>query len=76
MQFIGNNLSSTVYDLLRQDDVYLNKRDWMKISFNVADALAHVHKIGYLHCDIKSNNIVVSNGAGFLIDFGKACPAT
>lgn len=45
----------------------------MKISLNIANALAHVHKKGYVHCDLKSNNVVFSNGAGYLIDFGKAC---
>lgn len=44
IQFIGDqHHSSTVCGLLQQDDV-LHKRDWMKISFNVADALHHVHK--------------------------------
>ena len=73
MQFIGDDHSScTVHDLLGRDD-NLHKRDWVKISLNIANALAHVHKKGYLHCDLKSNNVLVSNGAGYLIDFGKAC---
>ena len=47
MQFIGNNyLLSTVYHLLQQHDVHLRKRDWIKISFNVGGAWAHVLKRG------------------------------
>ena len=73
MEFIGvQHCSSTVHDLLQRDNV-LAETDWIKISFNVADALSHMHKKGFLHCDLKTNNIVVSNRKGYLIDFGKAC---
>ena len=73
MEFIGEqHCSSTVHDLLQRDNV-LAETDWIKISFNVADALSHMHKKGFLHCDLKTNNIVVSNRKGYLIYFGKAC---
>jgi len=42
----------------------------------VADALAHMHKKGLCHCNLKSNNIVVSNGKEYFIHFGKACSIT
>ena len=52
------------------------KKDWVKISHNVADALNHVHKKGFLHCDLKSTNVIVFKKEDFLIDFGKASPMT
>ena len=74
MEFVGEGLSSkTVHEHL-QEDTTLDKRDWVKVSFNVADALAHLHRKGFLHCDLKANNILISNQQGYLIDFGKACP--
>jgi len=76
LEFIGEQRSSsTVHELLQRKNT-LDERTWIKISFNVADALAHMHKKGFLHGDLKSNNIVVSNGKGYLIDFGKACAIT
>jgi len=41
----------------------------------VPDALAHMHKKGFRHCNLKSNN-VVSTGKEYFLHFGKACPIT
>jgi eukaryotic-like serine/threonine-protein kinase len=40
----------------------------------VAEALGAMHAMGYIHCDLKPNNILI-NGAGDVkvIDFGQAC---
>ena len=81
MEFIGEcKCSVTVHkllqDMLLQKRLKLDNRDWIKISYNLADALGHIHKMGFLHCDLKSNNIVVSNKKGYIIDFGKASPTT
>ena len=45
----------------------------------VADAMAALHAGGYVHCDLKPNNILVGRGAAAgdgvtVIDFGQACP--
>ncbi len=41
----------------------------------VTDGLNAMHGIGYLHCDIKPNNILVANTGGVkIIDFGQSCP--
>jgi len=40
----------------------------------VADALAGMHAQGYLHCDMKPNNIIIAdNGAIRIIDLGQSC---
>ncbi len=38
----------------------------------INDALCYAHKHETLHCDVSPNNIVVSNGRAFLIDWGIA----
>ena len=59
MEYLGEaNTSFTVHSLL-QNTNSLEKEDWVKISYNVADALNHIHKKGFLHCDLKTNNVVV-----------------
>ena len=41
----------------------------------VAEGLEAMHRQGFLHCDIKPNNILVTrSGRVKLIDFGHACP--
>ena len=76
MEFIDEQRSSSTVHELLQREITLDERTWIKTAFNVADALAHMHKKGFLHGDLKSNIIVVSNGKGYLIDFGKACAIT
>ena len=44
----------------------------------VATALSYIHEIGYLHNDIKGNNVILSKTQSgdveaYLIDYGKAC---
>lgn len=40
----------------------------------LADALAHVHAAGWLHRDLKPDNIVLTEGGPVLTDFGAAAP--
>src|SRR5688572_25811921 len=48
----------------------------IRIFHDVADALAALHKAGFVHCDIKPGNILMSSDRQVkLIDFGQACRA-
>lgn len=41
----------------------------------VANALHHVHQAGFVHADMKPNNIVVDEAGNVkIIDFGQSCP--
>ena len=49
--------------------------DLLLIFRMVADGLQGMHVAGYLHCDIKPNNIIISEkGAVRIIDLGQSCP--
>ena len=77
MQFLGEGEeSATVHKLLHQgtiNDLSLSTNEWVSVFTDIAEAIFHVHTKGFLHCDIKSNNVLVAGKKGFLIDFGKAC---
>jgi serine/threonine-protein kinase len=46
----------------------------LEISCQVAEGLAVLHKMGYVHADIKPNNILVdSQNVSKIIDFGQSC---
>ena len=45
------------------------------IFLEAARALTHVHRCGYVHGDIKPNNIIIADdGTVKIIDFGQSCP--
>ena len=46
--------------------------DALRITCEVADALAHAHQEGLIHRDIKPENILLSSGHALLADFGVA----
>ena len=47
----------------------------VNVFIQTAEALDALHALGYVHCDLKPNNILVSNdGDVKVIDLGQACP--
>jgi serine/threonine protein kinase len=60
-----NNQSMTVYKVLYDPTVEKTKlgmsiEDWLRICYDIADGLDHMHQKGYLHCDLKTNNVLIS----------------
>ena len=53
-----------------------NRLDWfLTIMRKVAEGLDVLHEAGYLHADIKPNNILLGReGVVKIIDFGQSCP--
>lgn len=50
-------------------------RQTVDIFIKTAQALEGLHKAGYVHCDLKPNNILVgSSGEVKVIDLGQTCP--
>ena len=54
-----------------------NDRELLQVAENICEGLDHIHQSGYLHGDIKSNNILIikysCNIMPKIIDFGKSC---
>ena len=78
MEFVGKDLQSlTIHKLLydkQSMDIMgsMTVPDWFRVCYDIADALQYIHEKGFLHCDIKTNNVLVSHHKnGYLIDFGK-----
>ena len=77
MEFVEeNNQSMTVYKVLYDPTAEKTKlgmsiADWLRICYDIADGLDHMHQKGYLHCDLKTNNVLISKKKGYIIDFGK-----
>ncbi len=44
----------------------------LQLLVEIADALAHLHRAGFVHRDVKPENIAVSRGHAKLLDFGTA----
>lgn len=86
MEFKGeDNTSVTISKLLscqKNNEMLQNVQsslitnDWLIISHDLTEALSHIHTKGFLHCDLKANNVLVSNKHGYIIDFGKACDSS
>jgi serine/threonine protein kinase len=47
--------------------------DMLSVFAEVANALAALHHLGYVHCDLKPNNIMLTGTGAKLIDFGQTC---
>ena len=85
MQFRGDkmdNSSLTISSVLSRK-MRISKAHWFEIIANIARALQHVHKVGFMHNDIKANNVVLNRVDAtltrcnqVLIDFGKSLPLT
>lgn len=50
----------------------LNVSDAARIAIHLGAALAHMHKCGILHLDIKPSNVIVARGRPVLFDLGTA----
>lgn len=46
----------------------------VRLFIEIARGLEAVHKHGYVHADIKPNNILICGDAVRIIDFGQSCP--
>lgn len=44
------------------------------ITRDIASALNFIHQLGYMHCDVKPENILFKNGIVKLADFGSVAP--
>ena len=80
MQFHGdreNYKSVTIHRALSSGTIF-DRATWLDIIRKFASALVHVQDVGFLHNDIKANNVLLDiiDGAfnPVIIDFGKSLP--
>ena len=86
MQFHGDkkdNSSLTIVSSVLSRKMRISKAHWFEIIANIARALQHVHKVGFVHNDIKANSVVLDRVDAtltrcnpVLIDFKKSLPLT
>jgi len=48
--------------------------DAISLFIKLAEGLDVIHKAGYVHADIKPNNIMLTDNGPKIIDFGQSCP--
>ena len=77
LKFHGDSKESlTIYKAAKRKEVS-DKTYWNGIFYEMADALEHIHRCGYVHNDLKSNNVVLEKREDerlhpVIIDFGKS----
>ncbi len=58
-----------------EDTATLSLGDVLLVFRMVATGLNAMHQQGFVHCDIKPNNILINKGGGIkIIDLGQSCP--
>lgn len=55
-----------------QKNKWLSIGNAMRVSIYIGSALAHIHRHGYLHLDVKASNIIICRDKPVLIDLGTA----
>ena len=74
--------NTTLHKLLNSDSfdavIKLDRSQALPIILELSETLSYIHNKGFLHNDIKTDNIVFyvecAKLKPILIDFGKACP--
>ena len=75
-QFHGDNDRSLTLYKAAKEKLFTKNQVWTRVLTDVAVALDHIHGCGFIHNDLKSNNVVVEEREGHpspvIIDFGKS----
>ena len=76
LKFHGDGEESlTVYKAAKEGKIK-EESQWKEILWHIADALQHIYHCGFIHNDLKSDNVVLETKGGrknlVIIDFGKS----
>ena len=77
MKFHGDGKDSLTVYKASKNKLISEQKEWNTILIEIADALDHVHRCGYAHNDLKSNNVVLETRENerlhpVIIDFGNS----
>lgn len=77
MKFHGDGKDSLTVYKAAKNNLISEKKEWNTILCETADALDHIHRCGYAHNDLKSNNVVLEKREderlhSVIIDFGQS----
>lgn len=71
--YSGETADGTPYFVMQRADKLprkLDRKDLKRVIDRVAAALQLLHRLGWLHCDVKRENIGLVDGVPVLLDFG------
>ena len=65
MEFHGYGIESLtihkiLFDIKFENVLFtMSCGDWFRVCYDITDALSHLHQKEYLHCDLKTDNVLV-----------------
>jgi serine/threonine protein kinase len=65
--FKGDDL----YNLLFEKKKTLKVHDIFKYIKDISETLNYIHNLGYIYCDLKIENIIITNNGAKIVDFGQ-----
>lgn len=75
MEFYGINGKTVTIADAAKENLLINQKQWAIALLHCSQAISHLHKNQYLHCDLKGDNIVFNDVDGIffpvIVDFGK-----
>jgi serine/threonine protein kinase len=75
---VSERLGLSIKDILKRNRKHFSVKCIMTIGLQLVDLLEKLHEVGYIHCDLKPDNVMVGNyildpkamNELYLIDFG------
>ena len=74
LKFHGEGGQSLTVHKAAKNSVISEQKNWNRILHDTADALEHIHNCGFVHNDLKSNNVLLEKRVDHpvIIDFGNS----